>query len=95
MFSIIDSDLRPFSFARQEGFLQLSQHLIDIASEGRFTIRDYSPHPTTITTKLNGLKERIMEKLIKNFSELVSGVCVLDHWSNSMNKIKFIGIAIR
>lgn len=89
-------DLKPFSFARGEGYLQLVQHIIDITSiHGRFDIEDYSPHTTTVTKNLEELTDEITKVMKQNFDKINHGCAILDHWSSRMNKTKYIGIAYR
>lgn len=91
-------DLISFRMYLNEGYLQLAQFLINISSSkefGRFNLRDYSPHPSTISSNLNEIASEIKLKLVKIISELDNCSAILDHWSNRFNQVKFIGICIR
>lgn len=89
-------DCRPHSFARGEGFINLVQFYVDQASlHGKFEVKEYSPHASTVVSNLNELKITIKSKLIKLFNDIKNCCCILDHWSSYMNKIKFVGIAVK
>lgn len=62
---------------------------------GRFSIKEYSPHPTTITKNLDEISTEFKSKLLEETSTINSFAIILDHWSNRFNQIKFIGICLR
>lgn len=88
-------DLRPVSFARKDGFLNLGQFLIDEAVKGKFTLKDYSPHPSTVTKNIKEITLEVKCKMIDSYKNITSAAIILDHWSSRMNMVKFIGICIR
>lgn len=88
-------DLKPFSFARGIGYLNLVQSIIDlVASHGRFEIKKYSPYGSTVSRNLDKLQSNINDKLSKLLDDLEFATAIIDHWTNRYNKTNFLGMAV-
>lgn len=89
-------DLRPFSFGRGIGFLNLVQSIINIAAvHGKFNISSYSPYGSTVVNNLNKIVTEVKSILTKKFEQLNYLSVIIDHWTNKYDKSHFFGMAVR
>lgn len=89
-------DLRPFSFGRGIGFLNLAQSIINIAAvHGKFNISCYSPYGSTVVNNLDRIVIDIKLFLTRKFEHLNYVSVIIDHWTNKYDKSHFFGMVVR
>lgn len=68
----VSADLRPYDSIAGEGFIQLTQHLVDTAATiGRYDVRDILPHPTTVSRHVDDRAHKFRRAVVDDIGETI------------------------
>ncbi|KAI2646914.1 Transposable element Hobo transposase [Labeo rohita] len=87
-------DIRPYDFVAGKGFVDISQHFVDVAAKyGKFDVKHVLPHPTTVSRHVKGRVQVLQASVaaeIKPIIETYGCAITTDIWTEDYHKTSFI-----